>query len=77
MSRSVRGALNFLLPIAAPCLIVDPSLNHNRGQNNGAHGVFVIGGDNLTDGLNYGSGNTLKPDCSIDGQSTTPDGRYC
>jgi hypothetical protein len=52
-------------------------LNSNRGTNNGSHGVFVTGGNNLTDEHNFGSGNVLKPDCSIDGQSTTPDGRYC
>jgi parallel beta-helix repeat protein len=52
-------------------------LNHNIGARNGGHGVFVIGGDNLTDGRNYGSHNVRKPDCSIDGQSITPDGIYC
>jgi parallel beta-helix repeat protein len=61
-------------------IVVQGRFNHvhsNRGTNNGAHGVFVSGGDNLTDGHNCGSGNRVKPDCSIDGQSTTPDGRYC
>ncbi len=60
-------------------------LNHNQGINNGRQtgrqGVFVGelgGGPNFTDERNYGSGNGLKPDCSIDGNSVPgTGGRYC
>ena len=52
-------------------------LNHNLASNNAVHGVFAIGGNNGTDERNYATQNGLKPDCSIDGQSATPDGRYC
>ena len=44
----------------------------NRGVNNGVHGVFVNGGNNVTDGKNYATGNRLAPQCSIDGNSTNP-----
>ena len=52
-------------------------LFRNLGKNNGGHGVLAPGPGNITDGTNFGSGNVVKPDCSINGQSVSPDGRYC
>ena len=52
------------------------TLNRNLGKNNGGHGIIAPGPGNVTDGKNFGSGNDLKPDCSINGQSSA-DGRYC
>jgi hypothetical protein len=46
-------------------------LNHNQGGNNGGHGVFAVpfsaGAANGTDGRNYGHGNAVDPQCTIDG----------
>jgi hypothetical protein len=53
------------------------TLNHNQGRSNGGHGVVATGGGNAGDGLNYGAGNTARPNCSIDGGTVTRDGRYC
>jgi hypothetical protein len=52
-------------------------LTRNLGKNNGGHGIFAPGPGNVTDGTNFGSGNAQKPDCSINGQSRSADGRYC
>lgn len=51
-------------------------LTRNLGKNNGGHGIIAPGPGNFTDGNNFASGNDLKPDCSINGQSSA-DGRYC
>ena len=45
----------------------------NRGQNNGAHGIFAPGPTNMTDFHNYAPGNAVEPPCVIDNST----GRYC
>ena len=54
-------------------------LHHNQGRSNGGHGVVAspFGGANQSDSRNYGTGNTLSPQCEIDGHSTTSSGKYC
>jgi len=58
------------------------TLNHNQGRNNGGQGVVAVpflffGAPPQTDRRNYGTANDLKPDCEINFQSATANGKYC
>jgi YVTN family beta-propeller protein len=53
-------------------------LTRNQGRTNGGQGVLAVGGGNTSDLGNYGTGNAVKPDCSIDGHPpVTANGKRC